>query len=144
VTPPLVLDAAGLDALCDGVPSAPMRAMLVVAHRRSAEVVVPTIVCAELCRGAARTRAVETVLARHDQVGGERPAIARWDTDFALARQVGAILHATGSDTADIVDAHVVAVCVPAGGGVVVTSDPDDIERLAQAVPTVRITTRRP
>jgi hypothetical protein len=70
-------------------------------------------------------------------------AIRRLDTDFALARQVGAILHGAGADTADIVDAHVVATCASAGGGLVVTADPDAIERLAQAVPAARIVVRR-
>ena len=41
-------------------------------------------------------------------------------------------------------DAHVVSVCVPFGSGVVVTSDPDDIRRLAAAVPSIRIVTRPP
>ena len=41
-----------------------------------------------------------------------------------------------------MVDAHVVAVCALHDGGVVVTSDPDDIERLAHSVPAVRIVTR--
>lgn len=61
------------------------------------------------------------------------------DTDFALARQVGAVLHAGRSGSEQIVDAHVVAVCIPAGGGLVVTSDPDDIIALAAAVPAARI-----
>lgn len=65
-------------------------------------------------------------------------------TDLGLARQVGAILHAAASGTEDIVDAHVVAVCVPHGGGIVVTSDPDDIGRLAATVPTTRVVSHRP
>lgn len=65
-------------------------------------------------------------------------------TDFALARQVGAVLDGAHAGTEDIVDAHVVSVCEPFGGGVVVTSDPDDIRRLAAAVPSIRIVTRPP
>lgn len=42
-----------------------------------------------------------------------------------------------------MVEAHVVAVCVPPGGGLVVTSDPDDIAELASAVPAARIRTAR-
>jgi predicted nucleic acid-binding protein len=143
-TYPLVLDAAGLDALGGAPPPESVRALLAEAHRRGADVIVPTIVCAELCRGAARTRAVEAALGRHDRSRGERPAVRRRDTDFTLARQVGAILHGAEASTADIVDAHVVATCASAGGGLVVTADPVDIERLAQAVPAVRIVTRRP
>ena len=71
--------------------------------------------------------------------GGARPAIRLIDTDFLLARQVGAILHAAGSGSADLVDAHVVAVCVAAGGRLVATSDPDDILSLASTVPATRL-----
>ena len=53
--------------------------------------------------------------------------------DAADARRIGLLLAA--SDTADIADAHV-AVCALRLGGGVVTSDPEDIARLA---PTLRI-----
>ncbi|MGH3720880.1 MAG: hypothetical protein ACRDRI_18935 [Pseudonocardiaceae bacterium] len=56
------------------------------------------MVCAESCRGIARTRRVEAAPARHDQARGQRPPVS-----------------------------------------VVVT----DIERLAQAVPSARVLTRR-
>jgi hypothetical protein len=41
-----------------------------------------------------------------------------------------------------VVDAHSVAIAAVYGGGIVVTADPDDIERLAAAVPAVRVVTR--
>jgi len=41
-------------------------------------------------------------------------------------------------------DAHVVAACLAADVAVVVTTDPDDINRLAAVVPGVRILTRAP
>lgn len=66
------------------------------------------------------------------------------DTDFDLARSVGAILHASGSGSELLADAHVVAVCARFGGGLVVTDDPDDIHDLSEAVPSVRIVTRSP
>jgi hypothetical protein len=66
------------------------------------------------------------------------------NTDFHLARQVGAILDQTRSGTEHIVDAHVVAVCIPSGGGLVVTADPDDIAELAAAVPAARIRSVQP
>ena len=66
------------------------------------------------------------------------------DTDVALARQVGAIVEATGSGSDHVIDAHGVAVCIPAGGGLVVTSDPGDITELAAAVPAARIRTTSP
>lgn len=52
------------------------------------------------------------------------------DTDRALARFVGAVLHAAEAGSADIVDAHVVAAA-EAGGGLVLTGDPSGLERLA-------------
>lgn len=86
---------------------------------------------------------VEAALRRRGWPAARRP-ITVVTTDFALAKQVGAILHGAGAGSADIVDAHVVAACVPYGGGMIVTSDPDDISRLADVVPHVRIVTRRP
>ena len=136
---PLVLDAAGLDAVSSMRPSEMIRALLAEAHRRGREVITPALVCAEVARGPKRTRTLESAVSRHDRHRGERPPIRLVDTDFPLARQVGAILHASRSDSAQIVDAHVVAVCIPAGGGLVVTSDPDDILTLATAAPAVRI-----
>ncbi len=142
MTLPLVLDADGLDALCDPTPPGPFRALLREALDRGRDVLVPAVVCAEACRGAARTRRVESAVARHRPTRGQRPAVDVVDTDFALARQVGAILHGARAGSADLADAHVVALCARQGGGLVVTSDPDDIARLAGAVPSTRIVTR--
>jgi predicted nucleic acid-binding protein len=140
---PLVLDAAGLDGLSSEPPPPILRALLAEARRREREVLAATLACAEVARGRARTRALESAVARHDAARGERPALRLVDTDFALARQVGAILEATGSGSERIVDAHAVALCVPPGGGLVATSDPDDILGLAVAVPAVRVRTVR-
>jgi hypothetical protein len=63
-------------------------------------------------------------------------------TDFDLARRVGSILHGADASTADIVGAHSVAVASMQGRAVIVTANPDDILRLASAVPAVRIVTR--
>ncbi len=142
---PLVLDAAGLDELIASRPSDTFRALLAEALRRGREVIAPTLVCSEVARGRARTRALEAAAARHQRASGERPAVRLVDTDFALARQVGAILHATRAAGSDrIVDAHVVAVCLSPGAGLVVTAGPDDISHLAGAVPAVRVRTVRP
>lgn len=141
---PLVLDAAAIDALAQSRPPERLRALLREAAQRRREVVVPTVVCAEVARGRARTRSLEAVVRRHDTARGEQPALRLIDTDFHLARQVGAILESTSSGSERIVDAHVIAVCVPEGGGLVVTSDPDDIAVLAGAVPAARIRTVRP
>ncbi|HET8930473.1 MAG TPA: PIN domain-containing protein [Acidimicrobiales bacterium] len=139
---PVILDRAGLDELAATRPSSTIRALLGEAWARQRSVVVPALVCAEVCRTAARTRAVEAVLSRHDANSGERPAIEVVDTTFDLARSVGAILSRSRAGSEDIVDAHVVAVAARHGGGLVVTSDPDDITRLADAVPAARIIVR--
>ena len=141
MTAPLVLDSAGLDELA-GQPSVAIRALLAEALRRDRDVLVPAAVCAELARGRDRTAAVESVLARRP--GADAPAVTVVDLDLDAAKQVGAILHALGAGSEDLVDASVVAVCAMSGGGMVVTGDPDDIGRLAQAVPMVRIVTRSP
>lgn len=54
-----------------------------------------------------------------------------WTTDRPFARLVGGVLGAAGAGPELIVDAHVVAVAVERGGGVVLTGDPDDLGRLA-------------
>jgi hypothetical protein len=64
------------------------------------------------------------------------------DTDFDLARRVGAILHEAGASSSDLVDAHVVAVAAAHGGALVVTADVGDMVRLAQAVPAARLVLR--
>ncbi|MGQ0574176.1 MAG: PIN domain-containing protein [Pseudonocardia sp.] len=138
---PLVLDSEGLDALAERDPPEELRGLLREALRRGRDVLVPAVVCAEVCRGPARTRRVESALARHVPRQGQRPGVEVVDTDFDLARWVGAVLHGAGASSELLADAHVVAICAGRGGGLVVTSDPDDIARLADAVPSARIIT---
>lgn len=142
MTLPVVLDSDGLDALSAPQPSARFRAILREAFERQRDVLVPAVVCAEACRGAARTRRVEAAVTRHDAARRQQPPVRVVATDFHLARQVGAVLHGASADSSDMVDAHVVATCVPYGGGLVITADGGDIERLAQAVPSARVVTR--
>ncbi|MGH3831081.1 MAG: hypothetical protein ACRDRS_11640 [Pseudonocardiaceae bacterium] len=52
------------------------------------------------------------------------------DTTKDLARLVGAVL-AAGVGSAYLADAHAVAAAVEHGGGVVLTGDPYDLQRLA-------------
>lgn len=136
---PLILDSAGLDQLAAERPSPRFRALVAEAERLGRDVRVAAVTCAEVCRGAARTRRVEAALARHGSRPTDQPAVDVVPTDLAVARQVGAILHAAGAGSADLVDAHSVALGVAAGGGVIATSDPDDIDRLAAGVPAVRL-----
>jgi predicted nucleic acid-binding protein len=139
---PLILDADGLDALTEHPPPARLRALLAEAWERKSDVLVSALVCAECCRGAGRTRAVEASLARHRDIRAARPAVRVVPTDFDLARRVGSVLHGASAGTKDMVDAHSVAIASMHGRALVVTADPDDIQRLASAVPAVRIVTR--
>lgn len=135
----VVLDAAAFDAL-DTPSGAELRMVLRVAAERDGEVCCAAVTLAEVCRGTPRTRRVEVALARAH--GGRRIRVV--PTDEHLAKLVGSILNDTRSGSEMLADAHVVAVCTGANDAVVVTSDPDDITRLAAAVPGVRIATRSP
>jgi predicted nucleic acid-binding protein len=142
---PVVLDSAALSDIASpgpGGPSAPLRALLQVAWQQHRSVLVPAVVCAETCRGQARTRAVEALLSRHDPTRLERSPIRVVDTDFELARLVGTVLFASDAGTEEIVDAHLVATCVQRGGGLIITSNPDDMDRLKQPFLGVRIVVR--
>lgn len=131
----VALDAEAVTALAgpDSARKRRVRHALEAAVRTRSDVVVPTLVLAELYRGTGRSALVDALLARHEQ------AIATRDTDRALARFVGAILHGAGAGSEDIVDAHVVAVTAEAGGGIVVTADADDLARLAAPYRSVLI-----
>jgi predicted nucleic acid-binding protein len=137
VTLRVVLDAAAFDHL-DG-PSA--RGLLAILERAVAqhdgEVRCAAVTLAEVCRGPARTRRVEAILAARR---GGRP-ITVVPTDERLAKLVGAVLDHAREGSAMIADAHVVAVCAGAERALVVTSDPDDIVRLSAAVPATRVLT---
>lgn len=121
----LVLDAEALNALASGGPGeARVRAALTAAVNQSAAVVIPAVVLAELYRGGAHDQRVDACLARQ---GGVEVA----GTDQGLARRVGHLLAAAGLGSAHMADAHTVAVAITRGGGVVLTGDVADIERLA-------------
>ena len=76
-------------------------------------------------------RVVQALVRAGFQVARKRyPGIEVIDTDHGLARRIGNILAAAGAGSEHHVDATVVAH----GGGVILTSDPNDIERLAQGL----------
>ena len=81
---------------------------------------------AELYRGVGRSQALDALLAREEPEG-----LLLRDTDRRLARLVGGLLAEAGLASAHLADAHAVAVAVEAGGGLVLTSDPQDLVRLA-------------
>jgi hypothetical protein len=105
---------------------------MAVAARLDRDVCIAAVTLAELYREVARTRSLDALLARLD-----RDSVAVRDTDRALARLVGSLLHNAGVGSEQLADAHAVAAVVEAGGGVVVTADPDDLGRLAAGHPRV-------
>ena len=135
----IVLDAAAFDAL-GATQGAKLRDLLRQAFDRGAQLWCSAVTVAEVSRSPAHTRKVESVLARRH--GGQHIRVL--NTDVSAAKLVGAILYAAGRGSADIADAHVVAVCAPAHVALVITSDPDDITELATALPGTRVVTRKP
>ncbi|MGH9112520.1 MAG: PIN domain-containing protein [Acidimicrobiales bacterium] len=119
---------------------AQLRALMRRTFTRGGEVRWAAVTLAEVCRGVARTRRVESVIARRD--AGQRIRVV--PTDERLAKRVGNILHATRSGSDRLADAHVVALCADADVAVVITGDPSDITDLASAIPGTRVVTRRP
>jgi predicted nucleic acid-binding protein len=135
----VVLDAGAFDAL-NTKAGAKLRDLLARTITRGGEIWCAAVTLAEVARGRARTREVETALSR--RYGGE--LIRLLVTDEELAKQVGGILYAANLGSDSIADAHVIAACVPAEVAVVVTTDPDDIAELSAVVPGVKIMPRRP
>lgn len=131
---PLVLDAEGLSALAgrSSRRQVEVRAAMRAAARLGRDVVVPTVVLAELYRGARRSRFVDACLSRET-------GIRIRDTDRPLARLVGGVLAGAGAGSEHLADGHVVAAAVEAGGGLVLTTDVTDLSRLAAPYPTVLV-----
>ena len=129
----LILDQAAVSALADRPSEAQrqVRRAMVAAHRLRRDVTVPTVILAELYRGAGRNHMIDALLSR------ETKALELRDTDRALARLVGGVLSAAGVGSEDMADAHVVAVAVEAGGGIILTVDEDDLRRLADPYRTI-------
>ena len=130
----VVLDAEALAAL-GGKPTArnrEVRAAMRAAERLKRPVLVPAVVLAELYRGPKHNQVVDSCLARETGIGVR-------DTDRPLAKLVGGVLAAAGAGSEHLVDAHVVAAAVELGGGVALTGDADDLERLAVAYRNVTV-----
>jgi len=132
----LVLDAEGVTALLDRRHAAELRVRraLEAARRLHREVAIATGTLAELYRGAGRNQSLDALLARESADG-----LLLRDTDRSLARLIGALLSEAGASSELFADAHPVAVAVEAGGGVVLTADPNDLGRLAAPYRTVVI-----
>ncbi len=91
---------------------------------------LPAVVIAESTRAAASDALVNRVVRAVDVVS----------TGEAEAREAARLKRLAGmSGVEQTIDALVVAAATLAGGGAVLTSDPDDIEALAAARPDVRV-----
>lgn len=128
----LVLDTAAVEGLCRRQVPAGIRAALEAASRLGRDVVVPSAVLAECYRDRQHSQALDSMLAR-------RSAIRLRNTDRDLARLVGGLLAAADLGSDALVDAHVVASAMERGGGVCITADVADLERLAAGVPVVSL-----
>jgi predicted nucleic acid-binding protein len=128
----LVLDSAAVEGLCRRDVPMLIRAALEAASRLGRDVVIPSAVLAECYRDRNHVQAIDSMLAR-------RPALRLRDTDRVLARLVGGLMATADVGSEAMVDAHVVAVAVEQGGGVCLTSDVVDLERLAAGSPAVSV-----
>jgi predicted nucleic acid-binding protein len=127
----IALDAEAFNALArsDSIRKQRVRRIIREATALGRQVVVPSVVLAELYRGRGHNQLVDACLAR------ERESIESRDTDRSLARIVGGVLAGAKAGSQMIVDAHVVAIAVEAGGGVIVTGDEHDLNRLSAPYP---------
>lgn len=123
----LVLDSEALSVLARGTGGGVLGAVLEAlraAERVGADVLVPAAVLAEQYRGGRHDQVVDSCLGRHSGIGVV-------DTTRELARRVGNLLARAGQGSEHHVDATVVATVIAAGGGVILTSDVDDLTALA-------------
>ena len=119
-TPPLILDSGAVIALSRN--DARVRMFLERALQVGSQVLVPVAVVAETTRGSGpRDAPVNRVLR----------AVGIPPSTQTTGRIAGTLLGRAGST--DTIDALVVAEAVAAGGGRVLTGDPDDLMRLAPA-----------
>lgn len=127
--PLLVLDSGGLTAVAANHPDA--RAAIEYSERNDVDVIVPSVVIAESTRGDATDARVNWVI-NDTMVAVIREKEAR--TAARLKKAAGM------SGVEQTIDALVVATAALAGGGAILTTDVDDIEALASALPlgTVR------
>lgn len=130
----VVLDAGAMSALSGrpGRRNQEVRAALRAAARLGRRVVVPSVILAELYRGPHHNQLVDACLSRET-------GIEVRDTDRGLARLVGGVLAAAQAGSSYLADAHVVAAAVELGGGLALTTDPEDLNRLAAAYRNVTV-----
>jgi predicted nucleic acid-binding protein len=130
----LILDSEALSALVHAsrrsAETRRAQAVLASAHRLGALVRVPAAVLVEVYRGRKEDAGVDFVLKR---VGRVVPA------GQSIAKVAGGLLSRHRLDSAHAVDALVVATAIRLGGGLIATHDPEDMTRLAQGFPNVKV-----
>jgi len=121
----LLLDSEALSAVAYGPPSWRDRVRALVAEMRGRGLPVGTVasVLAEVVRGRPADAGVFAALRR------ERVEVHPVDTRVGM--RAGQLLGRVGAGSEMAVDAFTVAVADLAGGAVVATCDPQDLERLA-------------
>jgi len=122
----VVFDTGALIALDRG--SREVAVLIDEARRRNDPITVPAACVAQAWRRPAKQARLAAFL--------RLPNVVVVALDAAEARRIGLLL--AGTRTRDVVDAHV-ALCGHRLGQVVLTSDPDDIARIAPDVATVRV-----
>jgi len=130
----LVLDSEAMAALAGrpGDRSREALAALRAAARLGRDVVVPAVVLAELYRGPRHNQLIDSCLSRETGIHVR-------DTDRSLAKLVGGVLAAAKAGSEHLADAHVIAAAVDLGGGIALTTDPEDLGRLAAAFRNVTV-----
>jgi predicted nucleic acid-binding protein len=131
----LILDSEALSALARPRAS-PLRHQRVRAALRSAQkrrepVRVPSATLIELYRGQGADEAIDLELNR-----GYAKVIT---TGVRIARLAGDLLAGAGAGSEMAIDALVVATAIRLGGGLILTDDPADLERLSANYPNIRI-----
>lgn len=124
----LVLDSEALSTLAAGRNTERLgrvRAALTEAAASDIEVVVPTAVLAEVYRGNRTDTRIDHVL--------NGRGIRAVTTGGRIARVAGRLRHRDRLDSSHVVDCLVVATAIRLGGGVIATSDPDDMTALARS-----------
>jgi len=125
----VVLDSEGLWAVARN-DSEDARAILASSHEAGVFVYVPTVVLAETLYGDGRDARANQVLKRLEVA----------PVTEAVARKAAQLKHAAGAaGVSATIDAIVVAVSEAVGGGLILTSDVDDIRLLASGTSGVQI-----
>jgi len=131
----LILDSEALSALARPR-SAPrrherVRAAMRTAQQRREPVRIPSATLVELYRGGGIDEAIDLELGR-----GYAKVVT---TGVRIARVAGHLLAVVGAGSEMAIDALVVATAVRLGGGLILTNDPTDLERLAADYPNIRV-----